>query len=233
MEDQHRWRDKFEFSLDSRQVFLLFVAVAVVIGSVFALGVVVGRRLNPAVPEQPQVDPLALLDEIDGVQSKDDEMLTFQQALAAHAGGRHDSTPAGDAAVGPSDGTPGVADENHRGNPDRTDLAQTEADKRSAPPATSSSSAARSTSTKRTVSNKTEHGFTLQLSSFQDRVEAEQFMNKLREAGMKPRMIVARIAGRGLWYRVRIGQYDSWDQAVSAKERFEHDHHMIAYVARY
>jgi DedD protein len=75
-------------------------------------------------------------------------------------------------------------------------------------------------------------GYTLQLSSFQDRVEAERFMNSLRQKGHDPQMVPTRIPNRGLWYRVRLGSYGSWQKALSAKRNFETSTKLIAYVAR-
>jgi len=74
--------------------------------------------------------------------------------------------------------------------------------------------------------------YSLQLSSFQDKGEAEVFMGKLREGGMKPFLIPAQIPGRGVWYRVRLGTYGSWDEALAAKQSFEQNQKIIAYVAK-
>ena len=74
--------------------------------------------------------------------------------------------------------------------------------------------------------------FTLQLSSFQDRAEADQFTEKLRKEGLKPYLLPTRIPGRGVWYRVRLGHYKNWEQAVAAKQGFERKQRLIAYVAK-
>lgn len=78
--------------------------------------------------------------------------------------------------------------------------------------------------------NEAAGSYSLQLSSFQDRQEAEMFMKKLRESGMKPYMMPANIPGRGVWFRVRLGRFKSWEEALSAKEEFEKKQKMIAYV---
>ena len=46
MREMHKWKDKVEFSLDNRQIFFLFFGLSVVGCFVFALGVMVGRRVN-------------------------------------------------------------------------------------------------------------------------------------------------------------------------------------------
>ncbi|MEZ4358998.1 MAG: SPOR domain-containing protein [Kofleriaceae bacterium] len=74
--------------------------------------------------------------------------------------------------------------------------------------------------------------FTLQLSSFQERGEAETFLVELRSAGYAPFVVAAQVEGKGMFYRVRLGSYASYEDAVKAKEDFERKVHRIAYVTR-
>jgi cell division septation protein DedD len=74
--------------------------------------------------------------------------------------------------------------------------------------------------------------FTLQLSSFQDRAEAEAFAAKVTGAGYKPYIIESNVPDRGVFFRVRLGEYDSHDDALAAKTAFEEKQHIIAYVTR-
>jgi cell division protein FtsN len=72
--------------------------------------------------------------------------------------------------------------------------------------------------------------FALQLSSFQDKSEAETFAQKFD--GERPYMVVSEIPGKGTWYRVRVGDYASAKDAIAAKQSFERKHNVIAYVAQ-
>jgi hypothetical protein len=45
MRDTHRMREKYDLSLDSRQVVSLLIGGIVVLGAVFVLGVLVGKKL--------------------------------------------------------------------------------------------------------------------------------------------------------------------------------------------
>jgi hypothetical protein len=72
--------------------------------------------------------------------------------------------------------------------------------------------------------------YSLQLSSFQDKGEAETFAQKFE--GDRPYMVVSEIPGKGTWYRVRVGDYASAKDAVAAKQSFERKHSVIAYVAQ-
>ena len=72
--------------------------------------------------------------------------------------------------------------------------------------------------------------FSLQLSSFQDKSEAEAFAQKFD--GERPYMVASEIPGKGTWYRVRVGDYASTKDAIAAKQSFEKKHKVIAYIAQ-
>jgi cell division protein FtsN len=71
--------------------------------------------------------------------------------------------------------------------------------------------------------------FLLQLSSFQDRGEADAFARRF--AGQNAYVVASEIPGKGTWYRVRVGSYGTMQEAAAAKANFERDHNVIAYVA--
>ncbi len=74
--------------------------------------------------------------------------------------------------------------------------------------------------------------YTLQLSAFQERGEAETFLSELRAAGYAPFVVPAEVEGKGTFYRVRLGNYPSYDDAVAAKADFERRINRIAYVTK-
>jgi DedD protein len=74
--------------------------------------------------------------------------------------------------------------------------------------------------------------YTLQLSAFQERGEAETFLSELRAAGYAPFVVPAEVEGKGTFYRVRLGNYPSYDDAVAAKAEFERKINRIAYVTK-
>lgn len=314
MQDEDRLRERVELALDNRQIFLLFSASAVVLSLVFALGVVVGKRLSPVVAATPKADPLTMLDRA-GAGAADDG-LTFPQALTGAAKASPAPTEkatenaAGGAAEGakpdvqaPSKGKKGVdapaAPALPKPRPNKADAkqerlaraakakaareakiaaaraqaaakaaakaaqkamklalaqakqsakraakqaakraklaakrAKLEAKRAAKQAALSKAKAAKAAKMAKAKAAPEEGGYTLQLSSFQDRVEAERFMNTLRQKGHDPQMVPTRIPNRGLWYRVRLGSYPSWKQALAAKRSFETSTKLIAYVAR-
>lgn len=74
--------------------------------------------------------------------------------------------------------------------------------------------------------------FTLQLSAFATKSEAVDFVKRLREGGYKPFMIEGQVPGKGLMYRVRLGDYTTREGALTAKGDFERKQKMVAYVAK-
>ncbi|HEX7499699.1 MAG TPA: SPOR domain-containing protein [Polyangia bacterium] len=78
--------------------------------------------------------------------------------------------------------------------------------------------------------SKSKGRYTLQLSSFQDKSEAEAFAKKFE--GERPYMVASEIPGKGTWYRVRVGDYASSKDALAAKQSFEKKHSAIAYVTQ-
>ncbi len=62
MRDAHRMKEKFDVSLDNRQIVSLLIAGIVVLGAVFVLGVVVGKKLAGDVQTANSPDLLSALD---------------------------------------------------------------------------------------------------------------------------------------------------------------------------
>src|SRR5215510_11229361 len=79
--DPEIYKDKIEVSLDGRQIFYLFFGGSVIVGLVFVLGVMVGRRVEARghfdrADTQAASDPLAALDRLER-----SDHLSFRGAL--------------------------------------------------------------------------------------------------------------------------------------------------------
>jgi cell division septation protein DedD len=232
-----------ELHLDNRQVFLLFFASAVILSLVFTLGVVVGKRAERQVVPEPGADPLTLLDQMGGKGEKADEDLSFHEALGAPP-----KPPVAEVDAGPENQETKPVQEPAKEPAAPAALAK--APKKVEPEKAEPEKARRKNNRKKketklakgkkTEAAETEKGgdapaagtYSLQLSAFQDRHEARLFMKKLRESGLKPYMVATTIPGRGVWYRVRLGRYKTWDEALAAKQEFERTQKIIAYVAK-
>ncbi len=208
LRDADRFKDKLEVHLDNRQIFALFFGGAVVACLVFVLGVMVGRRIEARervaakAATSATVDPLAALDEL-GADEKADEALAFPTALS---GGK---SP--DAVVPPP----------------APDKVEAKADK-----ATEKKAEAKPEKKADKKDEPEKKKFTLQISSFQDKSEADALVAKLTAAGYKPYVILSDVEGKGTFFRVRIGEYRSKGDASDAKETFERKQRIIAYVTK-
>lgn len=234
------FKDKIEIRLDGRQVFYLFFGGAVIASLVFVLGVMVGKRVearahvaDSAVTDA-ALDPLAALDQLDA----EDTRLAFPQALAGNTAplgavdqalvARSEARAQAEAAAQVERAEPASKPEPAT-NPEPVKAAAKPEPKKPEPepkePEPKKAEKAAEVDRERAR-------FTLQISSFQNRVEADTLRDQMAAAGYHPYIVEAEVEGKGTWYRVRLGRYGNYDDAISAKQAFEGDQQIIAYVTR-
>jgi septal ring-binding cell division protein DamX len=301
MRDAHRMKEKFDVSLDNRQIVSLLIAGIVVMGAVFVLGVVVGKKLAGNAQTATAPDLLSALDAnaqaLQDVQK--DAPLTFQDELTRKAAAEPVAalkptakapTPAPaekPAAPKPAEPAPETAVAGRptlapTPDPDTGELppeepeeapeavAAAEAPPAPAPTPTPAPAAAPAVAQKTElvkvvpVSGKVEvapvptrttnkeggglkeaiaraaqppaqavkgGAFTLQLSAFQDRQEADRFAARLRNKGYAPYILAAEVPGKGTWYRVRMGSFANRDAASRYLSDFKRETQLDAFVA--
>jgi DedD protein len=227
LRDVERWKDKIEVRLDNRQVFFLFFGSALVACLLFILGVIVGKRLESrgkaVAPEME--DPLALLDKVAAaplVASEPSAAAVAPPTPVAAPTPTPVPTPKPTVAA-PKPAPVAALKPTPVAAPKPTPAAPI-ADEPAEPAAASPPAAAAAVTT---AAAKGHGRFTLQLGSFPDRGEAETFA---KQFGDQTYVVPSEIPGRGLWYRVRAGDYGSVKDAIAAKASFEKQHNVIAYV---
>jgi DedD protein len=72
--------------------------------------------------------------------------------------------------------------------------------------------------------------FQIQVASFRDRVEADAYVDALRLRGHRAFSQLAKVPGRGAWYRVRIGPFKDKLEALAYKLDFETKEGMAAFL---
>ncbi|MFY0567134.1 SPOR domain-containing protein [Archangium lansingense] len=301
MRDAHRMKEKFDVSLDNRQIVSLLIAGIIVMGAVFVLGVVVGKKLagNAQTAEAP--DLLSALDaNAQALQQARETApsLTFQDELTRRSGteaapskpgtvtvaipppapkpkpaeppaaaapqvAEADSAEAaGEPASSPTDedyaptGTatakptapkaaePKPAEPKPESKPAETKVAEskpapTPGKVESAPVPTRTTTPAQGSGLKEAIARATQRpteavpggAFTLQISAFQNRPEAERFAAKLRDRGYAPYIVAAEVPNKGTWYRVRMGSFPSKDAASRYLTDFKRETQLQAFVA--
>jgi cell division septation protein DedD len=235
--------DKLELKLDNRQVFFLFFGSAVVACMLFVLGVMVGKRIESrgqAEAAPALQDPLAALDRARqppaGVAAPDSQ-LSFPSSLLGGAGAG--KSPAHAAAPKPAKPAPIAA-------PKPVAMATPKPAAVAAPklavvappkpivPAAAKPlvpAAAKPVAAKPVVASgdapKPRGKYTLQLSTFATAEDAQTFVDHYPGAFV----VAGDVPGKGTTYRVRYGNFASYQEATAAKESFEKQHNMIALVA--
>jgi DedD protein len=247
------YKDKIEVSLDGRQIFYLFFGGAVIACLLFVLGVMVGKRVEARshvgrAATSAARDPLAALDQLDATSRG--AQLSFQKALAgggaptgqvdkaiaeldrvAAAPVKADERPADPVPVDPMPPEERPTIVTKKAEP----IAKAEAKPEAKPDAKKpeAPAAARgATAPTRDKGAASKARYTLQLSSFQDRGEAEAFLGTLNGAGYRATITESQVEGKGTYFRVRFGGYPTYEDAVAAKGEFEAKVGKIAYVTK-
>ena len=212
------YKDKIEVSLDGRQIFYLFFGGAVIVGLVFVLGVTVGRRVEARghvehARTTAAEDPLAALDRLEANGG-----LTFKGALTG--------------AQPPSQVEQKVAaiekekkeekkepEKKVEKKPEPEKKVEKAEDKKPEPVEKKPEPEKKADVDKKADKPKDEQPsskFTLQLSSFQDKKEADTFLGTIKAAGYAAYITEADVSGK-TFYRVRLGNYRTLEAANDAK----------------
>src|SRR5215468_10535015 len=223
---------KYQFSFDNRHVVSGLVAAAVVLGAVFVLGVLVGKKvaLDQRAAQAPDLLS-ALDDKTAAIEKPTTPTLTFQEELT-----KSSPAPSTPPVTSPAP-TPAVtqpaAETPTRATPGAVDAMQELA----VVPAPSEPARARypTQQTRSPAPIKAPFAkpasFTLQLSSTHTRADANRFAARLREKGYTPTVVEAQVPGRGTWYRVRLGNFPSRETATRFLSDFRRETQLDAYIA--
>ena len=245
MREMDKWKDKVELSLDNRQIFFLFFGLSVVGCFVFALGVMVGRRVDFGPEGQVAAlagDGLTLF----GDEDEEPAELSFKQALAepAHVGlpetrdpedlEKASEAPKAEtvvaAATTPESAKP-AEPAAAKPEPVKAPKATKPAPKTETVLSAGTQASAGAPTPSRKDTDADGRKFTLQMKAFSKKEEAEAFAAPLRANGHPVRVESHEIKGR-VWHRVRVGSFDNWQDGLAAKDAFEQREKVIAYVVR-
>jgi DedD protein len=283
------YKDKIEVSLDGRQIFYLFFGGSVVVGLVFVLGVMVGRRVEARghvdrARVAATVDPLAALDRLEG-----NTAMSFQGSLRGNEGPASDVEKQIAALDKPAD--PKAEKAKAKAEAPKADVKpeakkdepkaeakkdEAKADVKSEPKAEAKKDEAKKDEAKKDDAKKSEtktetktdakkteaktdeakaetktkkdepkaaakteepkkeekkQRYTLQLSSFQEKSEAEALVASVKAAGHDAHITEGVVDGKQ-YFRVRTGTYKSMEAASEAKGELEKISNKSAIVTR-
>ena len=69
------------------------------------------------------------------------------------------------------------------------------------------------------------HKFTIQVASIQNLNAANRMVNKLKNRNYPAYSVMSQISGKGIWYRIRVGLFDSKSQADHLIRRLKKDNY--------
>ncbi len=244
MREMHKWKDKVELNLDNRQIFFLFFGLSVVGCFVFALGVMVGRRVEVGPGGEVAALSADSLSILDGHGEKQAE-LSFQEGLKASS--MDSIPPTRDLEAEAAAEALAAEPQPEAGAPIAAAMVAAEPAPKPAPAAAPSpvekpakkKPAAKKPAAKTTLASSAKPSadaagprkFTLQMKAFSKREEADAFAARLKSKGHAARVESQEVKGR-LWHRVRVGSFDTWTEGLAAKDQFESSEKTIAYVVR-
>ncbi|MFO7566691.1 MAG: SPOR domain-containing protein [Enhygromyxa sp.] len=235
MREMHKWKDKVELSLDNRQIFFLFFGLSVIGCFVFALGIMTGRRLQWEPGQQAAAlgddNSLALLDQT----HEPEERFAFRQGLAESDA--EDLPPTRDPELPPRDEKEVRAERAAAEQVEQREAAVAEveaavAEQQKTLAQATPQAAPEAKPKPESAEGEAKQGprrFTLQMKAFSREEDADKLADKLRRNGHEVRIESHEVRGR-TWYRVRLGAFDGWEEALAAKQAFEKAEHVIAYV---
>jgi cell division septation protein DedD len=222
-DDNSRVREKFDLSLDGRQIASIVVGALVILGVVFVLGLNVGRQIATRQADAARAGDLEALDRAPSADAPavDGASLTFHDSLvkekappmpAVAIPSRTALPPATPTALPP----PAPTGSLEAGHPERSDAASAAELSRGAPIAAATPVKAVPEPAERPTAA-TAGAFTIQIGASQQRAEADRIA--ARHRSLRPRVEAAEVDGKGRWYRVRVGSFDTREAA----ERYRRD----------
>jgi len=220
MRDLERLQDVVEYRVSPGQLRLIFLGVLAVTCAIFAIGVSVGKRLEPGHASL-AVDPLTQLERAtqpaapaaESAEEDEPPPLTYHNELTERsAPQRHQAEAAATVEGDEQEATQGQADSPAVHN-------ETQARQ---PPAAAQDEHIQTEPARPERPNPGESSvFTLQVASFETREEAQDFTTDLRAHGHPVFLVRTSTPERGTWFRVRVGPFHSRREATQYQSRFE------------
>jgi len=218
MRDANRIREKFQLALDGRQVASVVVGALVILGGVFVLGLNVGKQLaQRQVQAGPgAADPLAALDAPPpSADAGEPPKLSYHEALTRPADPPRPPPKPASAAKAPAAPSPGP-----KPSPTPPAAPAPQSPTPTATPASTPTTPATPTTTPLPTPKLTgapvpaaepRGAFAIQVGASQDLGEAHRILERFK--GHRGRIVAAEIPGKGRWYRVRLGAFETRQDA--------------------
>jgi cell division septation protein DedD len=221
MRDLERLQDVVEYRVSPGQLRLAFLGVLAVACAIFAVGVSVGKRIEPSMSAV-SVDPLAELDRATRPASSASESAEEDEEERAPALTYHDEL------TNPSN-TARRAEEARTEEPSTAGRAERE---RQRAAAARDENVQEEPARLETPQPGESSVYTLQVASFETREEAQAFASDLRGRGHNVFLVRTSTPERGTWFRVRVGPFSSRGEATRYQARFERQERLPTFLVQ-
>jgi len=205
-----RLREKIEDSVDGRRAIALAVCALLLLGTVFSLGVMIGRKAASVQGTPDLVDDLAALHA--DIRTK--VPAPAPETAAPLAGGAAADRPQGA----------------QKPESVRTVVASTPRAATVVPPPPRALQILPAAMAALTPPPRDVGEYTVQLGASRERGEAARLERKARGAGLKPYVVEANLGPKGTWYRVRVGAFQEKDSANRFRKDVERELRTAAVV---
>ena len=203
-----RLREKVEVSVDGRRAIALAVCALLLLGTVFSLGVMIGRKAASMQGSPDLADDLAALD-----------ARAHHADLPAKAPASAPQTAAMPAGVPAADRPQGA----QKPESVRTVVASTPRAATVVPPPPRALQIPPAAMAPLTPPPRDVGEYTVQVGASRERGEAVRLEGKARGAGLKPYVVEANLGPKGTWYRVRVGAFQDKDSANRFRKDVERE----------
>lgn len=215
MRDADRIREKSDLRLDDRQVAGLAVAVLLLLGGVFALGLMVGKSLAARAPQAAPAGDLAALDEQHAAEpvrpaekpapAPEPAPKVAQSSVGAPPVEQDGPTRPAAVTAAPAPVTVVTSHKPVVVDPPKAVVVRPPHEPALTPPPRDLGA------------------FTVQIGASPDRAEALRLESRARAAGLRPYVVEAHLGAKGTWYRVRVGSFKDKDSAGRYRKDVERE----------
>ncbi len=228
MRDLNRIREDFEFRLSGGEFKLAVAGVCAICLLVFAVGFFAGRHFPSGIfdreaPEETRPQSAAVGEMPSGESGAAVKEFTFYEELKR---GSQEPEPAAPETAAVLAAAPVDAPAAAEPEP----AAETTPGAVSAPAPKPEPAA---TATEVAAKAETAEKYTVQVSAFEEPQAAENLSSHLREKGYRAYTMAKRLPGRGTWYRVRVGRFESRSEAEEMAAQLEQQENLSTFITPY
>jgi cell division protein FtsN len=213
-------RRMFELRLGKLGLVLFVGVMSVLLCSMFLLGIFVGKQIE-AYPERFSPGVVAFL-QANLLPSRSEKVVPLMETVRREPAAAAEEAPPAELPGGKKEEAPAPGAASPKDQPEPLVPQAVPAVKPpAAGPVVGAAAGAAGTAQAGTADGQgspAEGLFEVQVAAYQEQRKAEQMMGKLKPLGFAPRTVEKELPGKGVWYRVVIGGFETREKAKAAAD---------------